>query len=313
VKARVHPDQISEHATSLQKFHISTIRVPAPSPRQITGTVANPKRGKGAQHKSVLAPNYSQIRRIYARRALQASDLADRARTNPRSSTRDRQSGSSRISEHHPKKKKSEEEQKSGENSHRSRISRTTNTQLDQAGQQHSWQHARLISQKKKKARQIGNPNLLGAGAVLSCARRNGVVGGKLRMLRWTGRSSVGTFYSGTRARGYGQRANGTTPRRRRWAHTDTPRARRGWAASVSDTRGRQTSGTRMSSAEGEMISAWWARCTWSVRISPPANLSLPRAAGVGKKSSPWVWHVGPVWLRTIGHFFLPQGNVLFV
>lgn len=92
-RARVHPDQISQLMHTLLHYRVSAFNHPCPRSKPPKARLLTPKRGtetqKGSQQ-SVLAPNYSQIGRIYAPRALEASDLTDRARTNPPSSTRDR-------------------------------------------------------------------------------------------------------------------------------------------------------------------------------------------------------------------------------
>ena len=171
MKARVHPDQISDHATSLSEISHSTIRVPAPSLQQITGTVGNAKRETETQKVAVsphtkLFPNQADLSAPCARGLRSRGSSSKKA-----TEQHPRQSGSSCVAEHHPEKKNGKNK-KGGGNSHRSRISRTTNTQHATRSSRTALLTARKIFFKKKSGTLT---SWRGAGF---CARRNGVVGG---------------------------------------------------------------------------------------------------------------------------------------
>lgn len=136
-----------------------------------------------------LIPNQADLRAPCARNLRSrgsSSNITNRQHS--------RQSGSSRIAEHHLKKdhirKKRRKLAALPHLPYQEQATRSSST-------------ARKIN-FSKKTRKIGTLTSWRGAAPGLGPRRNGVVG-ELRMLWWAGRSSVGIFYSGTRARGYCQ------------------------------------------------------------------------------------------------------------
>jgi len=206
------PNRSDQRTHSTAEIAHSTLHSPTPNPSN-RDAMHGCQLQRGTPHQTTAESRGS---------TRPAPDLADRAQENPPSNARATETdGSNRISEHSPKKLK------------KYRITRAPPVPRTRSTTRSSTT-ARRINFSRKRDGRIGNPNLLarvGGGGLSSAAGRccrgtpDCCWGGVDKEAQLRGRS---VFYSGTRPRGCGQRANGAAPRLRRGAHADTPRARRG-------------------------------------------------------------------------------------